>query len=274
MKGDLICVNGEVTREESLGVDALLGCNFVYQKIHTLEHRPLHVDLHLRLIETSYRTLYGSKSGLARPILEEEIARLLDTNRYPTGSNLVILYLFPNAEGMPQRLLSCQKQLLYKGYTLWHKNLKATIVPYEYPYPAHQTAVSLTANNYAQRYALRQGFDAALTENYAGILTGMGEYPLFEVHGREILTTPLENGVADSVERRLGIWACRHAGWALAEQPIESRQIGTFDELFAVVPQGVVSIRTCAGRLFPNTAARSIAEQMASLHLEKEDLLG
>ena len=267
MSGDKICVNGTLVEPANVGqsIDALLSGNFIYQKIHTLGHKVLYRDLHIEIADASYTALYGRDAALSQEMLDRDIALLLRENRYPTGSNLVVLYLLPpKDEGEPPiRLLSCEEQMLYKGYVLWHKSFDTLITPYEYPFPLHSTAVSLACHTYAQRYARRKGMDAAVTENYSGILTGMGEHPLFALRGNEVCTTAIDSGAADSVERRIGIAACEAAGLLVLEQPIEKAQVKAFDEMFAVTPQGIISLRSCAGRTFPNTMARNIAARLA-----------
>lgn len=266
MKGDLVCIDGRPVRwgDPAFDAERLPGGDFIYQKIHTIAHKPLQWEMHMEILETSWQTLYRGQTGITREILHREIAALLDANRYPQGGNLVTLCLFPpsDGEGDPLRLLFCEKQLLYKGYTLWHDALRAILTPYEYPFAQHKTAVSLAAHNYAEGYARRRGADAAIAENYRGIVTGVGENPLFAVRGGEAHTTPIEDGVAESVERRLGLAACESAGLVMLQQPVESAQLREFDELFTVTPQGLVSIGRYAGRLFPNSAAKHIAACM------------
>lgn len=274
MKGDLVCLDGRITEfgKAVPDPDALLSANFIYQKIHVLGRTTLHAAWHAEIAEVSYGALYGREAAgspealrpgaVSAEVLEQEVRALLDANRYPQASTLVTLYLIPSESGEPQRLLSCERQLLYKGYAMWHTGLRCAVVPYEYPFAPHKTAVSLAAHTYAAGYARRKGFDAAVAENGAGVLTGLGESPLFAGVRNTVVTTPIDDGAADSVERRFGIAVCEDMGLAVAEHPLESAHLGEFEELFAVTPQGIVSVREIGGRLLPHSLAKTIAERM------------
>lgn len=270
MKSDLVCFNGKMTAfgDIELTPDILLSANFVYERIHTLGSKALHRDTHIELAEVAYSNLYGASAGLTQSMVDNEVKLLLESNRYPTeGSASVIMYLIPPQDGSkhPHRLLSCEKQLLYKGYTLWHTALETISLPYDYPLAPYRTAVSLAAHTYSGEFARRKGAGAALTLNFRRIVTGLGEYPLFAVVNNEIRTTPIGDGVADSVQRRLGIAACMGTGMILLQQAVEYGQLKEFDELFAVTPQGVVSIRSCDGHLYPTSSARKVADAMAGM---------
>ena len=264
MKGDLVCLDGNITEfgKAIADPDALLSANFIYQKIHVLGRTPLQAAWHAEIAGMSYNALYGQQAGISHEMLEQEVRALLDANRYPQASTLVTLYLIPSENGTPTRLLSCEKQLLYKGYAMWHTGLKCDVIPYEYPFAQHKTAISLAAHTYAADYARRNGFDAAIAENNAGIVTGLGENPLFASMRNTVVTTPIDDGAADSVERRLCIAVCENCGFDVAEHPIEAARLHDFEELFTITPQGITSVQTAGGRLLPHSLAKNIASHM------------
>lgn len=267
MEKDLISINGSLKKYSDLTASGgcLPGYDFIYQRIHTLEHVPLHIEAHTGILDISCERLYGTSPELSSAGLRDEIGQLLKNNRYPKGSNLVTLYILPpETEGMPAtRLLVCEKQMLYKGYTLWHKSVKAIVTPYEYPFAEHKTAVSYAAHTFSLSYAQRSGADMALTSNQSGILTGAGENPLFAVSGNKILTTPLTGyGVAESVERRLGIESALAAGLEVFEEPLSVKELKNYDELFAAETQGITSIGHCRKKLYPNSMAKRISSHM------------
>lgn len=256
MKGDRVSINGVVGPwGECFAPDALLAANFVYQKIHTLAHHPLQAQWITEIAETSYRALYGRGTGISAELLTAESGKLLKANNYPQASTLVTLYLIP--DGPPVRLLSCEKQLVYKGYAL-STGLRCTVVPYECPLPQHKTAASLAAHTYAADYARRRGFDAPIAANGADVMVSLGENPLFALIGDRALTPSIEDGATDSVERRLGIMACEDAGLTVCEHPLSGADIRGFDELFAITPQGIASIREIDGRLLPHSMAKNL----------------
>lgn len=264
MKGELVCINGKTVRWGETGLDpnTLLAANFLYQKVHTLERRVLQVVWHAEIFGMSSRALYGCDPGIDAAILQREAAAVLDANRYPASGNLVAVYLIPDENGGFVRLLACERTMLYKGYAFWHTGLDCVVTPYEYPFPQHKTAISLAAHTLAESYARRKGFSGAIAENNTGVLTGLGDNPLFAVVRDTVFTTALADGAADSVERRLGIEACSEAGLTVTDQPVRSENIRDFDEIFTVTPQGIVSVRTCEGKLFPHSKAKNIAEKL------------
>lgn len=272
MKGDAVSYDGKLVRWGSAGApdaELLPGSDFIYQRLHVLERNVLQADAHIEIAELSYNALYGGTTGLTPQALAAEAAALLEANRYIAASAAVTLYLMPDAAGgdLPHRLLVVSEQLLYRGYTLWHKQMRAIITPYEVPFTVHRTGTSLAAHRYAEGYARRKGADVTLVENFQGVLTGAGEYPLFAVAGNEVLTSPFDAGVPESVERRLGIEAAEKAGLILLEQPIERGRLDRFDELFYVTPQGIVSIGSVENRLHPNSMATRIATAMEHIRL-------
>lgn len=268
MIGDLISINGKICPAGDTGIspDDILAGNFIYQKIHVTEHCPLHPATHIELLDTAYTSLYGRRTGLTVKTLNEETETLLAANRYPKGSMQMAVYVLPDGKtGSAMRILSCDKQLLYRGYELWHTAEKAIILPYEYPFAPFKTAVSLAANTYATDYARRKGAGVAIAENNSGIIYGAGENPLFAVVENTVFTTPLGDGACDSVERRIGITACEAEGIQVEETPLTKNMLAECQEIFVVTPGGVTSIRECNKNIYPNSTAGRIAGRMQKL---------
>lgn len=273
MHKDLINFSGkiipqtELTERDSL----LLGADFIYQRMHVMENKPLHVEGHNEIVIRALLSLYGNSYKLSSEKLANEIKLLVEANRYDNCSVIVNLYVLPPKKGHRDEvnwIMTHSKQLLYKGYVLWHKPLKAIITHYEYPFAAFPTAVALAAHNYARGYAERQEADLTLTQNHKRIITGAGPYPFFAVSRDRVFTTPLEDGALDSVVRRLGIKSCEAAGFKVVEQPIyaeDTESIDGFEEFFIVTNQGVSSIGSLSDKPYPTSAARVIAEKMATL---------
>ena len=260
MKGDRISINGKIVPfgDSGLTPEELLSSNFIYQKIHTLGYRTLQSEWAAEIADMSCKALYDCPAGFTRESLAKEVEALLAANRYPPASTLVTLYLIPGyGDGPPARLLSCEKQLVYKGYAV-ATGISCVAVPYEYPFWPHKTAISLAAHTYAAGYARRQGFDGAIAENAAGVMTGFGENPLYAVAGHKVLTPSIDCGAADSVERRLGIMACEDAGLTVCEHSVSSTEAAGFDEIFSVTPQGITSIQQLGDRLFPHSFAKNL----------------
>lgn len=268
MKKETISYNGKLTQWGDLPftIDELLSSNFLYQKIHTIERKPLHLKSHIELLKEGYKKLYGVSVELDVDELRLEIERLLVENRYHRGSVLVVIYLFPpQADGEIPRIMSCERQLLYMGYTLWHTAMKAVVATYDVSLNQHQSASSLSAHSYSKLYATRKGADVAMTANRGGEITSVGEYPFFGVDDMTLYTPSFDDGAADSIERRLGVRAAQNTNRKVIEQPILLEQLKELDEMFYITPQGVVSIGWYDGHLLPNSAAASIATELNNL---------
>ncbi|MCL2561333.1 MAG: hypothetical protein FWE10_03305 [Rikenellaceae bacterium] len=268
MKGDLVSIDGMVVAfgEAGFSPDALLATNFVYQKLHALARRPLHVEWAAEIAERSAESLYGRRAGLTSQSLENEIYALLEANRYPPhGSAFASLYLVPDGEKFI-RLLSCERQMVFKGYALT-TGVRCLVVSYEPPLAHHKTAASLAMHSYTAGYARRKSFDAALAESAAGVLTGLGEWPVFAIVGDKAFTPSLADGVPDSVERRLGIAACTEAGLIVCEHALTFSDTADYDELFALTPQGITSICQLvrdgrSSRALPHSMAKNVLAHM------------
>ena len=120
------------------------------------------------------------------------------------------------------------------------------IFPCEYLYMGYPTTVSQQIAGYGLSVAERAGCEAAVVENFDGVLTNVGDEPLFVVFGREVLTSPLACGATDSVMRRLIFGACRKEGVPM---------LGHCDEAFTASVQGLVSIDGYAGKRYFNLMA-------------------
>lgn len=273
MKGDLISCNGKIIKPEevALSTDYIMSVNFVYQKIHALAHKPLYSHAHAELLETSFSILYGLNTGLSAGMIEEEVEALLTANRYPAGSVQITIYIIPdeNGTGKPTRIISCEKQLLYKGYTLWHTAEKAVVLPYECPFRHFKTAASLSAHTYAASYARGKGANCIISENPDGTLYSAGETPLFAVIGKTIITPGIGDGACDSIERRLGMIAAGNAGFNLEENPIHHTALNEYQELFTVTTGGVTSIGECDGNIYSHSTAGKVAAEMDRLRVKK-----
>lgn len=248
----------------------LLGGDFIYQRIHVMKNTPLHVEAHNEIVIRALLSLYGNSYKLSCEQLRSEIDKLAKVSNYANCSTMMILFVLPSQKGIRDTdtvdwILSYEEQLLYPGYTLWHKPMKAVITRYEYPFAEFPTAVSLAAHNYALGYAARQGADIAVTQNHGRVITGAGPLPFFAVSRDRVFITPLEEGALDSVMRRLGLVACEKAGFKIVEQPIDTLSLVEFEEFFIVNIQGVLSIGTLNNRPYPSSAAKVIAEQMSTL---------
>lgn len=277
MKSDSLSFNGTLLQqpEQLSSIDMLLGTNYIYSRIHTIDHKGLFLREVVEICEWSYQTMYGARFGLDFRTIERDIENLLVDNRYPMGSAAVMLYLFPTNIDANTRMpveksyiLSCREQLLYVGYQNWHSGVIAEILPYDIPFGSHQTSASLTAHKYAEDYVRRRGVHIVLRENSDDIVVSASEYPLFGVVGREIRTAPLSCGVPDSIERVITISVANSLGLNVVEVKHTKEEVTRYDEMFYVTPQGVTSIVECDGYIYPNIIGHKIGDELEMISFD------
>jgi hypothetical protein len=254
MKGERVIIDGRVGEFGALAPDELLAANFVYQKIAVFGRRAMGVRWAAEVLEAAWAAMATPEYGTPQDTLSREITALLDANGYPAGGGvLVAVYVFPDADGRPVRLISCEKQLVWREMS-HSTGVRALVVPCEVPFAGCRTAASLAAQTCAGLYARRRGYDAAICENAAGVLTTMGDAPLFAAEANRVFVAPS----ADSVERRMGIAACRAAGLELYEEGFTAAALPHFDEVFALTPQGITSISELDGRSLTHSLAAKV----------------
>lgn len=251
-----IVTNKHGDNSNGFDFDRLLSGNYVYQAIHVSDYRALNIDDHLRIAAQAFKVMYGRELEIDAVSVQEAIERLFKANLYRELSYEVRLYIFED-----DYALSCIRQLLYHGYTLWHSRPTAIIVPYENPLSGYPNASSLISATFAAGFAKRSGEDAiAITENYDHVLVGVGDNPLFAVKDEQLLTTPIKYGATHSVERFRTIKAAHKAGLRVIERPLLHNEIATYDELFTVDVQGVISVFSCEQTTFFGLVAERVSK--------------
>ncbi|MCD8103065.1 MAG: aminotransferase class IV [Alistipes sp.] len=268
MPDEYISINGRIYESGSCGnrLTGLLGTNYTYRNIHTLAGRALHIDAHLALLAHSYATLYGYDPAIDKAALGKNIGEVLYRNSASLGSNLIRLVAAPGKEqDRADIFIFYLGPMMYQGYSLWHKPQRTLPLTYEVPFPVFRTAANLTSHNYALTYARRLGYDAAITVNYAGEAVSLGEDPLFCVRGREVFVADAESRVAQSVERLLGIEACRSAGLEVHETAVAADCLTGMDELFAFSPQGLVPVGAVGEHLLPSAIVNILGDRLSGI---------
>lgn len=260
--------NGTLVKPYEQGAmpDRLLTGNYVYQHIHTYDHRVLHSEAHIGLLRTALRALYGAELRLDADALQRHIGELLRANRYPRGSNCVTVRVYPHGvtsdSEEPEWQAEVTAQLLYPRYVLWHSRLMLDVLRCDNPFPGYPTGSSRLVAAYARERVRRAGADIAAVENGRGVLTGVDDEPLFVVLGRQVLSTPLTDGAADSVLRRLVLRLCRTLGLTTTEYPLTRELLLRADEAFTVNVQGVVPILGFGSKRYYNLAADRISRRI------------
>lgn len=248
LQKDKIIVNGEATNFEDCGLLAtrILYENYIYQQIHTLDHKALNVSEHLEILNVASQKIYGTKVDLSAEEISGNIEELLRMNRYSRDSNQVTIKLFQSditGDAHTQSyLLEVTEQLLYSGYKVWHTRPTLDIFQCEYPYMGCTTAVSQLSARYSHEYAQRKGMDIAVIEKNNGTLTNVSDEPLFLLFTNELVTSPLSEGANDSVMRRLAVRAAASEGIKITEYPLRREMLKACDEAFTFSTQGIISV--------------------------------
>ncbi len=229
---------------------------YLYQRLRTIDYRPLHVSAHLRLLREASERLYGRRAELPAGSIADETGALLRANGYPAGGATVTLRLY--ADGT--HALTADGVSLYREYALRSLRPAAAVVPCDGYRPEWPTSARREAARWARQEAERSGARCAILCDRSGVAYRAGDAPLFAVRDDTIYAAP-----AADVERMLVAEAARRAGILLVERPVDAGQLGAFDELFGFDCEGVSSIASCGGTPYLSLMAERIAAALAVL---------
>ncbi len=251
MTGEYISWNGRVIQPQELEVPLpeLLAVHYVYQRVHALAGRMLHLPEHLDIAARTFRYIYGTQPDLDEKAVAAQIAEVLRANRYPAhGSSTALLCLFPRQEGH-DLLIMCERLLIEKGYTV--SSLRPAAVSYEYgiPYGGFPTGFQLSAARMHDMLALEHGATRSVRRE-GNDLISCGDAPLFGIRRKTLFTAPLTAGAVDSVERRLIIAAAAKTRMDFLEEAVPRSELRDFDELFYADAAGITSLSECDGAKF------------------------
>lgn len=267
---DTVILDHNLADSSSVDLSTLYlnGVSYLYQTINTVNHKPMHLGLHLELLSEAWSKLYGSQVELDDATVSDEITLLLKENRFPRGGNIVDVILIPDEKGKARILIANPKNTIYQGYALGAMRLKCIITNYELPFENYHTALSRSAAEFVDSYARRQGFNAALRANRAGYLISTGDHPLFALSGQQLIATSIQFGARKSVETELVKRMCSQARLEYVETGIMVDRLTDYDELLAFTPTGILSVLSCSGTMFLNLAARRLERVLPQITRE------
>lgn len=257
--------------------------NAVIQTVHIYDGKVMHLPAHIEIAREAFWRLYGADADISPADVESAVDRL----HPPSGmSILAIMRLEPSWDDVsadPQCKLSVELagRLLYPGYVMWHGRLRAAKSYYHSSFSGEPCESSIIHSSYAESCARRGGADAAIhieggsvcglawcvwccDATGATLRNGIGEWPLFFVCDGSICTPAIGFGGVDSSWRRLGIKAVDCGMGTVCERAVSEQEIGAVSEIFAVTPQGVVSIARCGDNMYFNSVAPKIAAVLPS----------
>lgn len=231
---------------------------YIYQRIHTLDHRPLHLAEHLTLLDRYSRALFKKQYSPDIKSITSEIDTILREGNYPIELSAFVT-LRVTADGTSS--LEIIGGSLYRGYALRSINPSAISLQYDLPHSDYPTSVRESAADWAQTQALLADAKCAIRYNSAGVVVGCDDAPLFAVKGAIVYTS----SAIESLERELAIDAIRIARLELREQTITIEQLPLFDELFYFDYRGITSIGHCDGRPYMSIIVERVARTLHKL---------
>lgn len=261
---DVICHNGEFVDASSLSAGELFSADYVYQTIFTSDYRPRMLPAHLDILRTAALRLYGQAPDIDETELLELVPGLLLRNHYPAGYCEIDIR-FRVHDGRAHTFVTAGPIVIYNGRELTGARPRAIVTGYDIPFEGIGTGFSRSAAEYAAGYVRRQGADVAIRSKRDGEVTGAGEWPLFGVRNREIVTPPLDSGARDSVERRLVLQAAARRHIPLCEETVSRDDLSTFSELFYCMPQGITAIESCGTVRYLRGMVVLLAEELGRM---------
>ncbi len=261
--------------------------HFVFQRVHSLDGKILHLDAHLDLLSRAFRQVYGfdpafnsnHSSCLSSASIAHQIAMELRAAHFPSkGSATAIICLSTNdnsdqhTTNSPKINILPERALFDLGYA--HSSLRPAGVTFEYsvPFSAFPTGFhlsaaalfdTLAANQSATPSAANPSTVSRSIRRSGNFLISCGDSPLFAIRGRALSSPPLVSGAIDSIERRLVIEAAPKARLTFVEEPIPHSELTSLEELFFADAAGLTSFSSCDGAKFMSLLASKLAPLLA-----------
>ncbi len=246
MANDFAAINGRIEPMEQAiaAIGAAIHGPFVYQDIHTFDHKAVHLSEHLYIMRRSASAVLGCEWIPDESRIEDTIGEMLQRGRYPRQSNHVRLYLYPGDKALRKEatlLTEVVGPLFYPKFVIWHKRLETTAMRLPVAFPGYQSSVSLHTSTLADSAAKETGMDkAVIISSEAGPLTG--DQPLFIVKNGIVYVSPPPYGSPGMVMRGLIIKALTSAGIEVREVPVTEEMVRSCDEAFSADVQGLIDI--------------------------------
>ena len=258
-----ISVNGKIMMAENTmtGIPAKF---YIRQRMRTRAGRILHADMHMEFFRLAANRILDMPLEITERQINDMTARLLRENLLPAEAPVSIsIYLVLESDTLLP-VISCREVLLDPTYALQGTRPTSQIFEYTHPYPSFRTSVSdAAAIPFENRSFALSAAVPVRSEN--GVLLAARSEALFAMHGKTLITTPLELGAADSVERSIALQAARRAGIPTEERAVLLENIHRYDEMMIIDTLGVTSLSECAGAKFMSLTARRLASAMAGV---------
>lgn len=237
--------------------------HFVYQRIHALQGKVLHLADHLTIGVRAYEQIYGIRPGVDEKTLAAHIAEALRMRHSPvrTGTTMM-LYFYEAGDGNHTLSVEYERQLLDAGYALSALRPKAATCEYSIPFGGFPTNFQIEAQALFDTLVFRQHGATRSVRREGDRLLSCGDAALFAIRGRVLFTAPLMDGAVDSVERRLVFDAAAKSRLSVREEPVLHSELKNFDELFFADAAGITSLAECDGAKFMSIVTARLAGEL------------
>lgn len=264
MKYDKVSYNGRLIGPEEFPLNPLsmVGCNLAYTVVNTSAHQPLMLDRKLEVLAESYEAMFGTAVTLNPEEITREIGELLYYGLYPKVGNTLTIYLLPNGNNAPDRLIIHTDTTPYNAFTLLDVRPRANIARYEIPFERHHTTLSLAAARHADLMAKRYGYDLSVRANARGEISTSGDNTVMAIRGNTLIVPTTEQGARKSAEREAVMEAAQRANMQIIEGVIRVENIESYDEMWVVTPSGIVALYSLGTKLLMNICASRIARHL------------
>lgn len=230
---------------------------FVFQYIHTFNHKTRYMAEHIALLNSSAEELFGErlKANCSIHQLDHQIEELLATNRLTRNASICV-ELRLDAVGNYE--LRSHEPSIYSGYV--HRSLRpdAVCLPINIPMQQHPTSAAAATRLLADAMARKNGFHRALIAERDGGLAIEPCEPLFLI--KEYTLTAQQG--CNSVEDRLTTSAAEALGLKIERRRVMVGDLKDADEVFSVNWQGVSSMAHIGKQPYMSIMAEKIASQM------------
>lgn len=240
-------LNGELIMEYPQAVP------YIYQNIHTINHKARFAAQHIEYLNHSAEELFGVTLPLSAQQLEAQVAQLLAANRLTRNATIKV-ELALDASG--DYTLRCGEGTIYAGYAMRSLRPTAVCVPANMPLSPHPTSATIATRLFADAIARTKGYHTAIiAERDGGIaiepcapLFIIKEYRMFSAEGYR------------SVEFDLTEKAAMLAGLQIEHRRLTIADLRDADEVIVVDWQGVSAISEIANRPYMDILAHNIAK--------------
>lgn len=243
--------NGEILAERFYDTP------YVFQNIHTLNHKARYTAEHLTLLNYSAEELFGErlKPNITKEQVEHQIEALLSANRLTRNASILVEI---RLDAIGNYELRSHEPSLYSGYVLRSLHPDAVCLPLDMPLPQHPTSAAAATRLMADTIARKCGFHTAIIAERDGGLAIDPLAPLFTVKEYTLFA---QEG-CHSVEATIAKEAARRAGMSIEHKRLTATDLNDADEVFTACWQGITSMAHIGKRIYMSIMAEKIAIEM------------